>query len=141
MLNLFLNKSNINMSDKYSQLSNESIERLIDVISNFNVKIEGYKSFGDSQVCMGGVNTLEVNPLTMESYLVKDLYIVGEIVDVDGDCGGYNLGFCWQSGIKAGRSGIRMNLLDILDRGKAIYIVGNYVGAYALDNLTKYIRY
>ena len=39
----------------------------------------------------------------MESTLVKGLYIVGELLDVDGDCGGYNLGFAWMSGIKAGK--------------------------------------
>ena len=46
----------------------------------------------------------EINPLTMESKLVNGLYIVGELLDVDGECGGFNLGFAWISGYLAGRS-------------------------------------
>ena len=52
----------------------------------------------------GGVDTKEINPKTFESYKCPGLFIVGEILDVDGDCGGYNLGFAWISGMIAGES-------------------------------------
>ena len=55
-------------------------------------------------MCTGGVPLHEINPTTMESKLVDGLYIIGEILDVDGDCGGYNLGFAWMSGIIAGEA-------------------------------------
>lgn len=58
--------------------------------------------FDRAQVCSGGVPLNEINPKTMESLKLKKLYITGEILDVDGDCGGYNLGFAWISGMLAG---------------------------------------
>ncbi|WP_446898117.1 NAD(P)/FAD-dependent oxidoreductase [Clostridium sp. LBM24168] len=61
-------------------------------------------SFRNSQVTAGGINTLEVNPLTLESNIVKDLYFAGEILDVDGDCGGFNLQWCWSSGVISARN-------------------------------------
>lgn len=65
--------------------------------------IIGSKDFDQAQVCSGGVDTKEVNPKTMESRLVKGLFLAGEILDVDGICGGYNLQWAWSSGILAGK--------------------------------------
>ena len=53
------------------------------------------------------VKLTEINPSTMESFITKDLYIVGELLDVDGECGGFNLGFAWISGYLAGREAAR----------------------------------
>ena len=50
----------------------------------------------------GGIELGEVNPKTMESYIIKNLYIVGELLDIDGDCGGFNLQWAWSSGYVAG---------------------------------------
>lgn len=58
----------------------------------------------DAQVTAGGVKTDEINNSTMESKLVKGLYFAGEIVDVDGDCGGFNLQWAWSSGYVAGKN-------------------------------------
>ncbi|MBG0764513.1 MAG: NAD(P)/FAD-dependent oxidoreductase, partial [Tissierellales bacterium] len=57
-----------------------------------------------AQVTAGGIDTRDINPNTMESKLIKGLYITGEIMDVDGDCGGYNLHWAWSTGYTAGRS-------------------------------------
>jgi len=54
-------------------------------------------------VATGGVSLNEINPNTMESLKVDGLYVVGELLDVDGLCGGFNLGFAWISGYLAGR--------------------------------------
>ena len=59
--------------------------------------------FEQAQVCAGGVDTREVNPDTLESLYVPGLYFTGELLDVDGATGGYNLQFCWSSGHIAGR--------------------------------------
>ena len=64
------------------------------------------KDFSMSQVTIGGVSLSEINPDTLESNIVKGLYFIGEVLDVDADCGGYNLGFAWISGMIAGK-GIR----------------------------------
>jgi len=95
----------INLSNRYwNSLSLEEKELLINNLISFDVKITGSKSFQESQVCSGGIDTKEINPKTFESKICSGLYIVGEVLDVDGDCGGYNLGFAWISGINAGES-------------------------------------
>ena len=58
--------------------------------------------FANAQVCCGGVDTREVDPATMESRKCKNFYLAGELLDVDGICGGYNLQFAWSSGAIAG---------------------------------------
>jgi len=63
----------------------------------------GSKSFEQAQVCAGGVHTDEIDPKTMESRLVPNIYFAGEVVDIDGMCGGYNLQWAWSSGYVAGR--------------------------------------
>ncbi len=100
--NFLIKKSNISLDKKYNDLSKDELDKLINNFINFKVKIVGYSDFKESQICLGGVSLDEVNPDTMESRKVKDLYITGEILDVNGDCGGYNLAFAFLSGIIAG---------------------------------------
>ena len=60
-------------------------------------------SFMDrAQSSAGGVDTKEINPKTLESYLVQGLFFAGEVIDIDGMCGGYNLQWAWSSGYVAG---------------------------------------
>lgn len=80
------------------------IERLISICKHFKVEIEGTNDFEQAQVCAGGVRTCEINPTTMESIYEKDLYLTGELLDVDGICGGYNLQWAWATGYIAGIS-------------------------------------
>lgn len=94
---------NINLENrKWSSLSEEEKDLLIENLSNFKLIITKSKSFDSSQVCTGGVDTREINPKTFESLICSGLYIIGEVLDVDGDCGGYNLGFAWLSGMISG---------------------------------------
>ncbi len=104
LIYVILDKSNISKNKKWNELTTIEKKSLCNNLIDFRVKILSSKTFSNSQVTMGGVDTKEINPLTMESKKVKNLYIVGELVDVDGDCGGYNLGFAWISGLIAGRS-------------------------------------
>lgn len=78
--------------------------RLLDIIKNWNFNCIDSNGFNNAQVTAGGVNTEEVDNYTLESKLVKDLYFCGEILDVDGDCGGYNLQWAWSSGYIAAKS-------------------------------------
>ena len=59
-------------------------------------------SWNNAQVTAGGILTADINSKTMESKLCKGLYMTGEILDIDGDCGGYNLQWAWSSGYVAG---------------------------------------
>ena len=73
-------------------------------VKDYTVAVSGVKGFNDSQVTSGGVNVGEIDPATMQSRLVKGLYFAGEIIDVDGGCGGFNLQWAWASGLLAGES-------------------------------------
>ena len=86
------------------ELEPEELERLIEAITRFEAVITGTNDFDQAQVCTGGVEIKEIMPLTMESRLVEDLYITGELLDVDGACGGYNLQWAWTSGYLAGKN-------------------------------------
>lgn len=71
-------------------------------IKEFPLKVTGGMSFAQAQVCSGGVDTAEVNAMTMESVRCKGIYFAGELLDIDGMCGGYNLQWAWSSGACAG---------------------------------------
>ena len=83
-------------------LSEENLERLCRICKHFRTYIDKTNPFEQAQICAGGVDTSEIDPDTMESKLVKGLYFAGEILDVDGICGGYNLQWAWSSGYAAG---------------------------------------
>lgn len=75
-----------------------------DLLKTWRFKISGTNSFKDSQVTSGGVDTRDVNPATLESVIVKGLYFCGEVLDVDGDCGGFNLQWAWSSAFAAAKN-------------------------------------
>ena len=83
-------------------LSKKDLNILAYTLKNFIFKIADTKGFKSCEVVAGGVDTKEINPKTMESKLVKNLFFCGEVLDVDGDRGGYNLHFAWASGYIAG---------------------------------------
>ena len=103
LVSVILDESHINENISFNDLNELEKTSLITNLVNFKVKITATNSYDQAQVCSGGVPLTEINTNTMESKIVKDLYIVGELLDVDGDCGGYNLGFAWMSGITAGK--------------------------------------
>ena len=74
-----------------------------EALTSFSLEITGYNGFDKAQVASGGIKLTEIND-NFECKNIKDLYIVGEALDVDGDCGGYNLAFAFLSGIIAGES-------------------------------------
>ncbi|MGN0170319.1 MAG: NAD(P)/FAD-dependent oxidoreductase [Lachnospiraceae bacterium] len=84
------------------RLTDKQLQMLAGMIKHCRVTITGTKGFEDAQVCAGGVDTTQINPETMESKLVPGLFICGELLDIDGMCGGYNLQWAWSSGYVAG---------------------------------------
>ena len=101
---VILSKLNIDKSKKFLELSYNEQKMLIESLIEFSIEIESTKTFNDAQVCSGGIPLTEINMDTMESKIVSNLYIVGELLDLTGDCGGYNLGIAWRSGFIAGTS-------------------------------------
>lgn len=79
-------------------------QNIFTLLKNWTFEVCDTNSFKNSQVTAGGINTVEVNPNTLESNLVKNLYFAGELLDVDGDCGGFNLQWAWSSGFISGKS-------------------------------------
>lgn len=102
LVKVLLKLSNIKENDYWKDITSKQKEDLINNLFNYKVSITGTKSFNQSQVTAGGVVLSEINPKTMESKLVKDLYVTGEVLDLDGDCGGYNLTLCFITGYIAG---------------------------------------
>lgn len=86
-----------------SNLSFLEKKKILSLLKLWEFKVSGTNSFNDSQVTSGGVDTREVNPETLESKLIPGLYFAGEILDVDGDCGGFNLHWAWASGYTSGK--------------------------------------
>ncbi len=103
LVNLLMKQSNIKKETKWLKLNEQFKLTLAQNIIAFRQEIVSTNSFDKAQVCSGGVPLSEIDPRTMESKKSKGLYIIGELLDVDGDCGGYNLGFAWISGILAGK--------------------------------------
>lgn len=97
----------VGIKDIHEPCSNigwKHINRLVDTFKKWDFNCIGTNGFSNAQVTTGGINTSEVNNLTLESKLVKNLYLCGEILDVHGDCGGFNLQWAWSSGYLAGKS-------------------------------------
>ena len=102
LVKVILKLSNIKEDSKWTDINSKQKEILINNLFNYKVNITGTKSFDQSQVTAGGLVLSEINPKTMESKLVDGLYVTGEVLDLDGDCGGYNLTLCFITGYIAG---------------------------------------
>nr|MBF0223465.1 NAD(P)/FAD-dependent oxidoreductase [Desulfobulbaceae bacterium] len=77
-------------------------------LKNFRIKVTGYRSFPEAIITAGGINTKEINPKTMESRFTKGLFIVGELLDIQADTGGFNLQAAFSTGWVAGESAARL---------------------------------
>lgn len=84
------------------RLNKKEIYKIIDILKEWKFEVTGHNSWQQAQSTAGGIKLSEVNPKTLESLKVKGLYFAGEILDVDGDCGGFNLQWAWSSGYAAG---------------------------------------
>jgi predicted Rossmann fold flavoprotein len=104
LVNVILEVSKLDKSSNWHDIEINQKNNIINNIIAFKLNIIGTKGFDNAQVTSGGVSLKEINPKTLESKLVKDLYFTGEILDCDGACGGYNLGFAWLSGLLVGNS-------------------------------------
>lgn len=99
---LLLKCAGIRGDQRVSRFSEDEICALCQMIHDFRVEIKEVNPFEQAQTCCGGVDVREVNPETMESSLHPGLFLAGELLDVDGICGGYNLQWAWSTGAIAG---------------------------------------
>ena len=103
LIKVMLKLCNINGNSKWNELDNKKQKELINMIQSFNLDINNTGSFDKAQVCTGGISLKEIST-SMQSNRIPNLFITGEVLDVDGVCGGYNLAFAFISGFIAGKS-------------------------------------
>lgn len=105
LINMILIKSGIkNHNSLTKKITKKDIISLSKNLKELSFFITKTKSWKNSQVTFGGIDTSEINEKTMESKIIKNLYFAGEIIDISGDCGGYNLQWAWSSGYIAGKN-------------------------------------
>ena len=92
------------LSRESSSLTEAETKKIVSAIKGWRFNITGTMSWNNAQVTKGGAETAGFDSATMESKLVNGLYACGEVLDIDGDCGGYNLQWAWSSGYIAGKN-------------------------------------
>ncbi|MCL5411023.1 MAG: NAD(P)/FAD-dependent oxidoreductase [Patescibacteria group bacterium] len=104
LIEVILALSDIDVNKKSAEISKVERENILLNMKNLTLTVSGLRPLKEAQVTAGGIETSEINTKTLESKIVKDLYFAGEIIDVDGDSGGFNLQWAWSSGYVAGKN-------------------------------------
>ncbi len=89
---------------KVNEITKEERQKLINIIKHFKIYVNGFRGIEEAIVTAGGINIKEINPKTMESKIIKNLYFAGEIIDVDAYTGGFNLQIAYSTGYTAGKN-------------------------------------
>ena len=100
LIEIILDACDISYDCYFKSLTTKELSKLSKKLSGFSINIIGYGDFNKSEATQGGISLKDIDINTLESKKVKDLYLIGEVLDVDGKCGGYNLGFAWMSALK-----------------------------------------
>lgn len=95
------------LSDSVSSLNDKDFERIATALKSFEFRVVSNTGFLNSQVSAGGISTAEFDPKTLMSKRFNRLFAAGEILDIDGDCGGFNLSWAWASGATSAESAVR----------------------------------
>ncbi len=104
LIPVFMKLTGIEGTKLCHQISAIERKKIRLLLKDFRLKITGHRSFKEAIITSGGINTDEIDFKTMQSKLVKKLYIAGEVIDLDADTGGYNLQIAWSTGFLAGES-------------------------------------
>lgn len=104
LIPVVIDLSGIEEERKVHSITKEERMALVDLLKSFPCTVTGLRGFEEAIITRGGVSVKEINPSTMESKLVKNLYFAGEVIDVDALTGGYNLQIAWSTGYLAGIS-------------------------------------
>lgn len=104
MIPVMLELSGISPEKKINEITREERQKFVRLMKAFPVTLDGLRDFKEAIITRGGVKVKEINPSTMESKLVGNLYFCGEVLDLDAMTGGYNLQIAWSTGFLAGSS-------------------------------------
>lgn len=102
LIGVVIDLSSINPNKKCNSITREERLKLVDLLQNFIMNIKGLRPISEAIVTSGGVNTKEIDPSTMRSKIISNLYFAGELIDVDGYTGGFNMQIALSTGFLAG---------------------------------------
>lgn len=102
LIPIIIQKSEISEKKKVNEITKEERKNLINQLKNFEITIKRTRPIEEAIITSGGINIKEINPKTMESKIIKNLYFAGEIIDVDSYTGGFNLQIAYATGYTAG---------------------------------------
>lgn len=103
MIPVVLDRLNIDKNKQVNEITKEERQRIVEILKNFDLEISGFRPIEEAIITAGGISIKEINPKTMESKIVQNLYFAGEIIDVDAYTGGFNLQIAYSTGYTAGR--------------------------------------
>ena len=104
LIPVIVRQSKIDATKKVNEITKEERRNLVHLLKSFTLEIKAFRPIEEAIITSGGINIKEINPKTMESKIVKNLYIAGEIIDVDSYTGGFNLQIAYSTGYVAGLS-------------------------------------
>lgn len=104
LIPVIIKESKIEPTKKVNEITKEERRNLVHLLKNFTLEIKSLRPIEEAIITSGGINIKEINPKTMESKIVKNLYFAGEIIDVDSYTGGFNLQIAYSTGYVAGLS-------------------------------------
>ena len=102
LIPVILEKSGIKYNKKVNEITKEERLKIVKLLKNFELKIQNFRPIDEAIITSGGINIKEINPKTMQSKIIPGLYFAGEIIDVDGYTGGFNLQIAYSTGFVAG---------------------------------------
>ena len=102
MIPVILDRLGIDQNKKVNEITKQERQKIVEILKNFKLEISGFRSIEEAIITAGGISTKEINPKTMESKIIKNLYFAGEIIDVDAYTGGFNLQIAYSTGYTAG---------------------------------------
>ena len=104
LIEVIINKSKINPEKMVNEITKEERLALVELLKNFEISINGFRPVEEAIVTAGGIDVKEINPKTMESKIIQNLFFAGEIIDVDAYTGGFNLQIAYSTGYTAGKT-------------------------------------
>lgn len=102
LIDIVINLSGIDSKRKVNSISREERRNLVNLLKGIRLTVENLMGYDQAIITSGGISLKEIDPKTMRSKIIENLFLAGEIIDLDGPSGGYNLQICWSTGYVAG---------------------------------------
>lgn len=113
LIPIIIQLSGIKKEKKVNEITKEERKKITKLLKEFSLKVKGLAGFEKAIITSGGIDLKEIDPKTMKSKIVDNLYLAGEIIDVDGPTGGYNLQIAWSTGYLSGESSFTKKTINM----------------------------